>query len=82
MSVHSKQNEDKGGINPVVAMATGAIVGAGVAVAGAVALSDKKNRDKVKVVLSNVTDRVKHYMKDNPTTSARGEAEEKPSVGK
>ena len=34
--------------NPVVAAVAGVVVGAGVAVAGAVALSDKKNREKVK----------------------------------
>lgn len=57
-----KQNEGKGGVNPVVAVVTGAIVGAGVAVAGAVALNDKKNREKVKKVLTNAKDQAVEYV--------------------
>lgn len=57
-----KQNEKKSGFNPVVAAVTGVVVGAGVAVAGIVALKDKKNREKVKQVLTNVKDQAVGYM--------------------
>ena len=38
-----KHDHDRGGMNPVVAAVTGAVVGAGV-VAGAVLMKDEKNR--------------------------------------
>lgn len=47
----------------VVAGITGAIVGAGAAVAGAVALKDKKNRDKVKKAFTNVKNQAIGYVK-------------------
>ncbi len=47
----------------VVAGITGAIIGAGAAVAGAFALKDKKNRDKVKKVLTNVKNQAEGYVK-------------------
>ncbi len=59
-----KQDERKSGFNPVAAAITGAVVGAGVAVAGAVALNDKKNREKVKKVLNNVKNQAIGYMED------------------
>ena len=46
------KNQDKEkNINPVAAIATGVVIGAGVAAAGAALLQDKKNREKVKKVL-------------------------------
>ncbi|MFA6250477.1 MAG: hypothetical protein WC686_03115 [Candidatus Shapirobacteria bacterium] len=42
-------------INPVMAAMAGAVV-AGAAVAGAMIMSDKKNQDKVRKVVSNVKD--------------------------
>lgn len=45
----------------VIAGITGAVVGAGAAVAGALALRDKKNRDKVKKVLNKVKDEAMTY---------------------
>jgi len=64
MADHNKKKPDKrkSGIDTVAAAVTGAIVGAGVAVAGAVALKDKKNREKVKQVLNNVKDQAVGYM--------------------
>jgi gas vesicle protein len=52
-----KQARKKGKLNPLVA--AGAIIGTGVAVAGAVAMSDKKNQKKVK----EMTDNIKKQMK-------------------
>lgn len=59
-----KQDKEKGGVNPVVAAVTGAVVGAGVAIAGAIALKDEKNRQKVKDVLTNAKDQAVGYMED------------------
>lgn len=52
----NKQNEVNGGVNPVV-VAAGAIVGVGIAVAGAI-LSDEKNREKVAHAASTIKDDV------------------------
>jgi hypothetical protein len=59
-----RQHEEKSEINPVVAAVTGAVIGVGVAVAGAVALTDEKNRKRVKDVLSNVKNQAMGYMDD------------------
>lgn len=61
---NKKQVEEKGGFNPVVAAVTGAVIGAGIAVAGAVALRDEKNREKVKEAFTNIKDQAKGYMDD------------------
>jgi hypothetical protein len=45
-------------MNPVMAAMAGAVA-AGVAVAGAMIMSDKKNQDKVKKVVSDVKDNLK-----------------------
>ena len=62
MSNQNKQNDDKGGINPVVAVITGAVIGAGVAVAGSVALKNEKNRNKVKDVINSAKNQAVSYM--------------------
>ena len=49
------------GVNQVVAAVAGAVVGAGIAVAG-VALSDKKNRDKISKAVSTVKNNVTSYV--------------------
>lgn len=54
---NKKQNTDGVGLNPVVAAVAGAVVGAGIAVAGVV-LSDKKNRDTIQKTVGNVKDQV------------------------
>lgn len=74
-----KQVEEKGGINTVAAAVAGAVVGAGVVIAGAVALKDEENRKKVKDALTNVKDRVAGYAEDLQKAAAdeNGEAGEK-----
>ena len=52
------QNKNKSGI----AGAAGAAIIAGVAVASAFVLNDKKNREKVKKVLTNAKDQAVDYM--------------------
>ncbi len=70
--------------NPVVAAVAGVVVGAGVAVAGAVALSDKKNREKVKKTLANAKDQAMGYVEDvqKQAEDKKGEIEEKLAKGK
>jgi len=57
----SKQDELKRGVNPVVVAVAGAVVGAGIAVAGVV-LSDEKNREKIVKAVNSVRDDVTHYV--------------------
>lgn len=61
-----KQTEVHGGMNPVVMAVTGAVIGAGIAVAGvgAVALKDEKNRQKVKEALGSAKDQAVDYIED------------------
>ena len=61
-----KQTEVHGGMSPVVMAVTGAVIGAGIAVAGvgAVALKDEKNRQKVKEVLDTAKDHAVDYIED------------------
>lgn len=47
-SKRKKQDKGSGGVSTVAAAVTGIAVGAGVAVAGAIALSNKKNQEKLK----------------------------------
>ncbi len=54
-----KQNNQAGGINPVAAVVTGAVVGAvAVGVAGAAVLTDNDNRKQVEKVIDEAKDNV------------------------
>lgn len=79
-----KHNEENGDISPVVAAITGVVIGAGVAIAGAVALKDEKNREKVKEVLTNVKDQAIGYVEDmqKQVEDKKGEVKEKLAEGK
>lgn len=72
------------GISPMAAAVAGAVVGAGVAVAGAIALEDKKNRNKVNQVLTGVKKQVKGYIRDAQTQvrDERADLQKKFSKGK
>lgn len=63
----------KSDFRAAVAAVTGAVVGAGVAVVGTMALKDQKNRDKVRQALKNVKDLVEENME---------KAEKKVVIGK
>ncbi|OGC55938.1 hypothetical protein A2797_02680 [candidate division WWE3 bacterium RIFCSPHIGHO2_01_FULL_48_15] len=78
-----QQDKEKGGFNPLAAAITGAIVGAGVAIAGAVALKDKKNQARVKQAFANVKDQAIGYMKNmrKDTQSKGGTVGPKPPEG-
>lgn len=62
--MNKKQNNDEKSVNPIIAGVTGAVIGAGIAIAGAVILKDEKNRDKAKKVINNVKEEVRGYVKD------------------
>lgn len=51
--INKKQNKENE-INPIFAGVTGAVIGAGIAIAGAIMMKDEKNRDKAKKVLKNI----------------------------
>ncbi|MFZ2026670.1 MAG: hypothetical protein WAV30_05270 [Microgenomates group bacterium] len=58
----NKQQQGKDGVNPVTIAVAGAVVGAGIAVAG-VLLSDKKNREKVIKASTTLKDDVASFVK-------------------
>jgi phage-related minor tail protein len=63
--IHSKKSVGySGGVNPIAAGIAGIVVG-GAAVAAAIVMSDKKNRKKMKVMLSDTKDRVNTYFDAN-----------------
>jgi hypothetical protein len=74
MTTHNqkKQNQANSGINPVVAAATGAVVGAGAVIAGVVALNDQKNRAKVDKVVKDVKNHAKDHMAEVGDKFAEG----------
>lgn len=68
-----KQDEGKGGVNPVVAAVTGAIVGAAaVAVAGAAVLANDDSRKKVEKVIAKAKDNVADIKSDMEDKLAEG----------
>lgn len=75
----TKKETKKRGIGSVVVAVTGAIVGSGVAVAGALFMKDKKNRDKVKKVLSNAKDQAVDYIEkiEKEVKKDKGQIEKK-----
>lgn len=51
-------NNKKSGINPMIAGAAGAVIGAGVAVAATKVMSDEKTREKMAEKASEIKDKV------------------------
>lgn len=68
-------NENKK--NQVYAAVAGIVVGAGAAIAGAVALSDKKNQKKVNEVLSKAKGMIKEYSNNVEEQKAKGKEDVK-----
>jgi F0F1-type ATP synthase membrane subunit a len=66
---------DKNKNKSALAGAAGAAIVAGVAVASAFVLKDKKNREKVKKVLTNVKDQAVDYMDDMQKRTDKKEKE-------
>jgi hypothetical protein len=85
MTTKQKQEERKNSISSVVAGVTGAAIGFGIAVTGAaVVLNDKKNREKVKKMLTNVKEQAIGYMEgvQKQAQDKKSEVEEKLVEGK
>ncbi|MEI6326739.1 MAG: hypothetical protein WCO78_01310 [Candidatus Roizmanbacteria bacterium] len=59
-----QKNSNGISITPLAVAVTGAVVGIGLAVAGAVVLSDEKNREKVKTVLADAKKTTQGYVAD------------------
>ncbi len=57
-NVKNQTQPTQGGINPVVAAVTGVVFGAGVAVAGAMALSNDQNQAKIHNAVDDVKSKV------------------------
>ncbi len=72
-----KQAEENGGINPIVAAVTGVAIGAGIAAAGVVAFKDKKNREKIKDMLTNAKDQTNEYISNMQKTEKKKTAKVK-----
>ena len=77
------RNKEKS-INPVAAIATGVVIGAGAAIAGSAILKDKKKQEKVKKVIKGVKSQVTGYMEDMQKMADEkiNEGKEKLSEGK
>jgi len=60
--IQKKKINKKSGVNPVAAAFTGLIIGAGAAVAGAIVLNDKNNREKIATAVTDVNNNVKKTM--------------------
>jgi len=61
MEKQDDQKQQKQGIHPGAAIATGVIIGAAGTVVGTV-LQDKKNREKVKAAINSIKDKAQEYM--------------------
>lgn len=79
MSNQKEKNEKMKSAKSVVAAVTVAAVGAGIAVAAALALNNKKNRTQVKKVLTNVKDQAGDYIDgmQNKTQDKAAEVDKK-----
>lgn len=64
MTNQTKAKKTNGELNPVVAAVAGAVIGAGVAVAGAVVLGDEERREKIKNAMTDAKDQAVGYMQD------------------
>ncbi len=73
-------NEKQNNSNPLAAVATGVVIGAGVAAAGAAILHDKKNREKVTKVVKDVTKQMSGYLEDMQKKANEKTEEGKQSV--
>lgn len=79
-----KKQNGKAGINPLAVGVAGAVIGAGVAVAGTAVFKNKKNREKVKNLLVNAKGQAREYIEDlrSSTKDKKKNVEEKLTNGK
>lgn len=76
---NEKKEDQKSGINPVAAAVTGALIGAGAIVAGAIVMNDKSNQRKVKKVVSDAKEKIKGYKDEikDKSQEVKNDAKEK-----
>lgn len=60
--IQKKQDKKKSNVKSVVTAVTGVIVGASAAVAGAIVLNNKNNRDKITTAVTKANDHTKKTM--------------------
>lgn len=60
--IQKKQDKKKSNVKSVVTAVSGVIVGASAAVAGAIVLKNKKNRDKITTAVTKANDHTKKTM--------------------
>lgn len=79
-----KNQNDEKTINPAAALATGVVIGAGAAIAGAVMLKDKKNQAKMKKAMNNVKNQFSDHIEQLQKTvhEKKDKGEEKITKGK
>jgi len=77
-------DQNQGGINPVAAAVAGAVVGAGIGVAGAVIMGNKKNREKIGKVLNNAKNQAINYVEgvQKQAEDKKNEVKEKLTEGR
>jgi hypothetical protein len=56
-------------LNPFVAGITGVVIGAGLAIAGAMALKNEKNKKKIKGILDKLEDKTDNMVQDVKNTA-------------
>jgi hypothetical protein len=80
MNIKSIKKSQNNSINPVA----GAVVGAGMAVAGAMLLKDEKNREKVKDLLENAKGQATQHLEklQSKANEKKGEVKTKAIEGK
>lgn len=79
--IQKKQTLEKGGINPIAAAVAGMVIGAGAAVAGAVVLSDEKNRKNIKKAMTNVKNKAEDYVENKKMHAQDKRAEVEKKIG-
>lgn len=62
-------------VHPVAIAISGAIFGAGAAIAGFMALRDEKNRQKVKKILVSTKDQISEYLEELKTAAEKSQDE-------
>ena len=76
---NTNEEHQKEGISPVTAAVTGAVIGAGAAVAGTMALKDEKSRKKVKDTIITMKNKTMEYFEER---NGNGKSKAQDAIGK
>lgn len=74
VSKQKKQDRESGGVNTVAAAVAGAVVGVGVTVAGAIALSNEKNQEKLKGAFTDIKNKIQNKKDEVDVKLAEGKS--------